>query len=124
MAEHEQLQRRNLATVSGSIQVCSQLAPRDLHLPIFVLLYTTCRFGHHVPAIYNLIEAFEIGYGKGWMKVIQDMELYENRCTLPYIIYLAVRRSKASVRMPKGHGRAGYQNIITEVAARTPNSLS
>ena len=78
MAEHEQLQCRNL-TVSDSSQVCSQLALRDLDLPIFVLLYTTCRFGQLVPAIYILIEAFEIGYGKGWMNVIQDVELGQGK---------------------------------------------
>ena len=79
MDEHEQLQRRNLTIASGSIQVCLQLTSRDLDLPIFVLLYTTWRFGHHVPAIYILIEAYGNGNGKGWMKVIQDMELGQGK---------------------------------------------
>ena len=58
-----------------------------------------------------------------WNSVRERAALYEIACTLLYIICLAVRKSKASVRVPKEEGRAGYENII-EVGARTPNSLS
>ena len=98
----------------------SQLAQGNWDLSNFVLLYTTCRFGHRVPAIYILIDALEIGSGKGWMKGHPGFGTRSKRArhvlrsdVFYHISYiLALGKSKASVMMTKEDGRARYQNII------------